>query len=87
VRLGDITADQAVPTLAWVDGLGALEELELDKIEVVDRDPGPLGRLGPLRRARLVGRFGAGEAEVRATVRAEANERGVRRVVRPRARP
>jgi hypothetical protein len=70
VLVGDITADQPVPTLAWLDGLDALEELELYRLDVLDRDAGPLRRLRPLRRASVVGRFGAGEAELREAIQA-----------------
>ncbi len=60
LRLGD----GPVPSLRPLAGLDALEELAVMG-QVLDRDLGPLLGLQHLRRLRLIGDFGPGEAELR----------------------
>jgi hypothetical protein len=60
LRLGD----GSVPSLRPLAGLDGLEELAVMG-QVLDRDLGPLLALRHLRRLRVVGDFGPGEAELR----------------------
>jgi hypothetical protein len=64
LRLGD----GSVPSLRPLAGLNGLEELAVMGL-VLDRDLGPLLGLRHLRRLRLIGDFGAGEAELRRRLR------------------
>lgn len=69
--MGDGTGDQTLSSLKGLAGARALEELELTGVVIEDADPRSLYALPRLRRAKLVGRFGADETALRTHVPAD----------------
>lgn len=71
VRFGGVGPRVEVPSLEWLRAAGALEELELSGVDASGADPAPLYGLERLRAVKLVGRFAAGERELREGLRAQ----------------